>query len=80
MHVDTLGTVQDITHTGMVVVRGKYAPRPGTRVFDSAKKEVGKVRRVFGPVKTPYITVKPSRPKGEELLKLMGKRVFADKR
>jgi len=78
--MEALGTVQDISHTGMLVVRGSFAPRPGSKVLDHAKREVGRVRRVFGPVKAPYVSVKPSKVKGDALLKLLDKRVYADRK
>jgi len=35
-------------------------PRLRTRVFDSKLKQVGYVFDVFGPVSTPYVSVKPT--------------------
>lgn len=40
-----------------IVVRGGSLPETGDSVFDSRKRKVGIVRRVFGPVDSPYVSV-----------------------
>jgi rRNA processing protein Gar1 len=50
-----------------------------TEVFDNSKKVVGFVSRVFGPVDSPYISVRP--PKDyKPSLELMGKDVYVQKK
>jgi rRNA processing protein Gar1 len=54
-----MGSVKNIIHDGSILIQATETFRPGTPVFDSRGKEVGKVSRVFGPADNPYISVKP---------------------
>jgi len=54
-----LGIVKNVIHDGTILLRASEIPAPGTRVYDLRGVEVGKVARVFGPVKEPYISLKP---------------------
>lgn len=58
--MEFLGTVEEITTEGRIVVKGVAAPEPGDSVFDSKQKRIGTVRRIFGPVDSPYVSVVPS--------------------
>lgn len=55
--MNLLGTVEEITSDGRAVVRSETAPDIGDKVFDSREKEIGTVKRVFGPVDEPYVSV-----------------------
>jgi rRNA processing protein Gar1 len=54
-----LGIVKNVIHDGTILLRASEMPVPGTRVYDLRGVEVGKVARVFGPVKEPYVSLKP---------------------
>ncbi len=54
-----LGTVKNVIHDGTILLKALEISRPGTPVFDSRGGEIGKVARVFGPVNSPYISVRP---------------------
>ncbi len=54
-----LGTVKNVIHDGTILLKALEISRPGTPVFDSRGGEIGKVARVFGPVSSPYISVRP---------------------
>lgn len=43
-----------------LVVRAGRAPKLGQMAFDSSGKRVGNVFDVFGPVKSPYVIIKPA--------------------
>jgi RNA-binding protein len=58
--MDVLGVVEEVTHDGNIIVRGTVTPEYGNIVYDSKKKKIGSVKRVFGPVDSPYISVTPS--------------------
>lgn len=61
-----LGIVKNVIHDGTILLKASEMPVPGTRVYDLRGVEVGKVARVFGPVKEPYVSLKP-KPKTETM-------------
>jgi len=60
MKMDILGVVEEVTHDGNIIVRGNVTPEYGNIVYDSDKKKIGTVKRVFGPVDRPYVSVAPA--------------------
>ncbi len=71
-----LGVVQDVTFDGRLLVRGAMTPYPHDRVMDNRKKVLGQVRRIFGPVDSPYILVEPTGK--NSLLAIVGKQVYIE--
>ncbi len=71
----SLGHVENIAYDGLVLVRAGFAPRKGVVVLDRRKRPVGRVVRVFGPVKEPFAAV---RPDGKPGVSLIGSEVFVD--
>ena len=71
----SLGHVENIAYDGSVLVRAAFAPSRGTVVVDRRKRPVGKVVKVFGPVKEPFATV---RPDGKPAMALIGSEVFIE--
>jgi len=71
-----LGLIQDVTYDGRLVVRGTFAPRTRARVVDNRNKPLGQVRRVFGPVESPYVIVDPTGK--NTLLGAVGKQVYIE--
>ena len=60
-----------------LVARGDSAPRMGQIVLDSSDKRIGNVSDIFGPVKSPYFTVKPASGVSKaDLEKLVGSNMF----
>lgn len=43
-----------------LVVRADQAPRMGQTALDSKGKRIGNVSDIFGPVKSPYVVIKPA--------------------
>jgi len=72
-----LGTVETLTYGGNILVRAKFAPREGSLVCDKLGKRLGFVKRVFGPVKEPFVTVAAREKAG---LSCIGAEVFVDER
>jgi len=58
--MDVLGVVEEVTHEGMIIVRGDVTPEYGNIVYDAKQKKIGSVKRIFGPVDRPYVSVAPS--------------------
>jgi RNA-binding protein involved in rRNA processing len=71
--MDFLGTADEITNEGRAVVRSSILPEVGNAVFDSSGKKIGTVKRVFGPVDEPFVTINldksisPEKFKGKEV-------------
>jgi len=72
--VELLGVVQDISHDGRLIVKARIAPRAKALVRDNLKGEVGRVVKVFGPVRSPYVAVEPK--KELRTLAVLGKEVY----
>ena len=69
-----LGVVQDISHDGKLIVKARFAPRIKEVVRDNLKSEVGRVSKVFGPVRAPYVAIEPR--KELKTLAVLGKEVY----
>ena len=57
-----LGKVLHLSKSGNLILRleGSSFPRTGSAVCDYKLARVGTVDNVFGPVKNPYLSVRPS--------------------
>ncbi|MCL2510286.1 MAG: hypothetical protein FWF07_04315 [Methanomassiliicoccaceae archaeon] len=77
--MDFLGIVDETADTGTAVVTCTGdTPDIGNHVFDSKKNKIGTVKRVFGPVNGPFVTVAVD---DAALLKgLKGKELYVIKR
>jgi rRNA processing protein Gar1 len=69
-----LGVVQDISHDGRLIVKARFAPNPRAIVRDNLKGEVGRISKVFGPVRSPYVAIEPR--KELKTLAVLGKEVY----
>ncbi|TFF92667.1 hypothetical protein EU545_00095 [Candidatus Thorarchaeota archaeon] len=56
-----LGKVLHISTRGSLILRTDKTPPIGkhAKVFDKKAREIGAVIDVFGPVKTPYVAIRP---------------------
>ncbi|NLN72360.1 MAG: hypothetical protein GX137_06200 [Thermoplasmatales archaeon] len=54
--MEFLGVVAECDPKKMIV-RGGTLPETGDSVFDSRRRKAGTVRRIFGPVDSPYVSV-----------------------
>jgi rRNA processing protein Gar1 len=72
--VRLLGVVQDISHDGKLIIKARFAPRTRELVRDNLKAEVGRVVKVFGPVRSPYVAIEPK--KELKTLAVLGKDVY----
>ncbi len=63
-----LGVVENIAHDGSLVIRSGFTPARGAEVLDKRNRPLGRVTRVFGPVKEPFTAVRPSAPAGPSLV------------
>jgi RNA-binding protein len=56
-----LGTVLQISNRGSIIIRTEKVPPIGNKsiVFDKRAQEIGIIVDVFGPVKNPYLAIRP---------------------
>jgi len=77
MNMDILGVVEEVTHDGNIIVRGTVTPEYGNIVYDSKKNKIGSVKRIFGPVDGPYVSVTPVDK--TVLVSISGKNVYFER-
>ena len=75
-----LGKVLHISNRGSIIVRTEKTPPIGSKsiVMDKKAQEVGTIIDVFGPVKFPYVAIKPRR--GFDPQKLVGQMLYLYKK
>jgi len=66
-----LGRVLHISPSRNVIIKIENIPKIGQTVVDENLKTVGKIFDIFGPTSSPYVTVRPTIPKPEELTNKM---------
>lgn len=54
-----LGTVLHVSSHGYIIVKAELFPRINSTVLTKRMEKIGTVYDVFGPVKAPYVSVKP---------------------
>jgi rRNA processing protein Gar1 len=71
-----LGKALHVVNRGFVV-KAVNSPKLGRPVFDLKKRRVGNVIDIFGPVKAPYVLIKPaSGLTAEEQRSLLGSDIY----
>lgn len=70
-----LGVVDNMSYDGSILVRADFAPQRGEQVLDRRKNVIGKVSKVFGPVRRPFTAVRPSK---NPPLSLIGSEVYIE--
>jgi len=75
-----LGKVLHISKRGSIIIRTEKTPPVGSKslVMDKNAQEVGTIIDVFGPVKFPYVAIKPNR--GSDPQKLVGQMLYLYKK
>ena len=58
--MELLGEVETVTNDGKLIVRAQITPDINSAVCDAKGHKVGNVKRIFGPVDEPYVTVIPA--------------------
>jgi rRNA processing protein Gar1 len=72
-HVRGLGKVSTIAYNGNLIIRADFAPRVSSKVLNAKNEVLGHVARIFGPIDKPYVSVKPSKKPG---LNMMNEEVY----
>lgn len=75
-----LGTVLHVSHRGSIILRTEKVPPVGHRstVFDKKAHEIGIIVDVFGPVKNPYVAIRPN--KEFDTKKIVGQVLYIHKK
>ena len=55
-----IGLVLHVNPSKNVIIKAANLPRIGDDAVDENLKKIGKVFDIFGPVTSPYVTVRPS--------------------
>lgn len=72
-----LGNSLHIANSGKLIAKGKQTPIAGALVFDSKKKKIGKINTVFGPTRSPYISINLFKSTNKEkIMKNQGEKLF----
>jgi len=72
-----LGTVLHKSSHGYIILKGEFFAKVDSAVVTKRMKRIGTVHDVFGPVTSPYISVKPSKNLTvANLRELDGERVY----
>lgn len=75
-----LGKVLHISKRGSIILRTDKTPPVGSKsiVMDKKAQEVGEIIDVFGPVKEPYVAIRPKRDSNPS--KLIGQILYLKKK
>lgn len=77
----SLGKVSHIAKSGNIILKGTTMPRLYSIAFSKNSKKIGRIRDIFGPVSSPYISIKPTKKLREkELFSLVGKDLYGLKK
>ncbi len=58
--MNRLGKVIHLSSNKNLILRSKLSLKLRTTVIDNNLVQVGKIRDIFGPVTSPYVSIKPS--------------------
>lgn len=58
-NLQRIGRVLHLSSSNNLILKAENIPRIGEKVLDENLQQVGTVFDVFGPVSSPYLTVKP---------------------
>lgn len=72
--MEEIGLIVRLARSGMLIAKVSKEPKPGQLLVDSKGRPVGKVVEVFGPVESPYASI---RPLSDWAKTLEGERVFS---
>lgn len=68
-----LGQVLHQAKSGNLIVKTETLLKPSISVFDTSGKKIGFVIETFGPVSSPYVSVKPTT---DRVRKLVGEQLY----
>ena len=72
--MEYLGYVETVSGNGRFVVKAETVPEINDQLFDQRGTRIGSVKRIFGPVDGPYVTVTAS--DASILTDIAGKKIY----
>jgi len=69
-----VGRVSHLNSQNMAIVSTHDKVPKNTKIYDSEKRNIGRVVNIFGPVSEPYISIAPN--KGTRITKIVGREVY----
>ena len=69
-----VGKVSHLNSRNMAIVSTHDKISKNTKIYDSEKRNIGRVINIFGPVNEPYIAIAPN--KGMRITKIVGREVY----
>jgi len=74
-----LGTVLHVSSHKNLIIRAEFFPKINSVVLTKRLKKIGVIYDVFGPVKSPYISVRPFKHIPlSTLIELYGEKVYTE--
>jgi len=74
-----LGTVLHVSSHKNLIIRGEFFPKINSTVLTKRLKKIGVIYDVFGPIKSPYISVRPFKHIPlSNLIELYGEKVYTE--
>ena len=74
-----IGEIENISSNGLWIIRSDHAPDIGSKVYDQHKHLVGRIINIIGPVKKPYILVRPKLNEKQKQLQIIGEKMYIKK-
>ena len=72
-----VGTIIHVSSHGYIILKAEFFPKIDSPVVTKRMKKIGTVQDIFGPITSPYISVKPSKHLGlANLRELCGEKVY----
>ncbi len=68
MSLQRIGRVLHISSSGNAILKAEKLPRIGDKVVDEEMEPVGEVFDIFGPVASPYVSVRTRREDPDRLV------------
>ena len=69
-----VGRVSHLNSRNFAIVSTDEMVPKNTKIYDSEKRNIGKVVNIFGPVRDPYLAIAPN--KGIRITKIVGREVY----
>ena len=69
-----VGKVSHLNSQNMAIVNTHDKVAKNTKIYDSEKRNIGRVVNIFGPVNGPYLAIAPN--KGIRITKIVGREVY----
>jgi RNA-binding protein len=69
-----VGRVSHLNSRNLAIVSTDDKVPKNTKIYDSEKRNIGRVVNIFGPVSEPFLAISPN--KGMRITKIVGREVY----